>query len=105
MSKIEKETSKHPITPGDVLPAIELLGDMLLEMGRNKEALIAYQENLKGHPNRFNGIYGAAIAAKFAGNQEKAMLYFEQLLKLTENTNSDRPELKETKEFVAQIII
>jgi len=100
--EMERKTSKHPITPGDVLPTIELLGDMLLEMGKNKEALTAYTENLKFHPNRFNGVYGAAIAAKRLGDNENATLYFEQLLKLTENSNTERPEINEAREFIEQ---
>ena len=93
--EIEKVTSKHPVTPGDVLPAIELLGDMLLELNKPEEALVAYEQNLKVHHRRFNGIYGSAIAAKILGYNEKATLYFEQLFVLTENTNGERPDRKE----------
>jgi len=100
--EIEKVTSYHPITPGYVLPAIELLGDMLLELNKPEEALVAYEQNLKVHPRRFNGIYGAAIAAKQLGDNEKATLYFEQLLELTGNINSERPEIKEARKFIAQ---
>jgi tetratricopeptide (TPR) repeat protein len=99
---LEAETGKHPATPGEVLPAIELLGDMLLAMSRPVEALVSYEANLKRSPNRFNGLYGAAIASKQSGNQEKATIYFEQLLKLTENSNSDRPEIIEAKLFVGE---
>ena len=99
---LEAETGKHPATPGEVLPAIELLGDMLLEMNKPAKALEAYEMNLKRSPNRFNGLYGAAIAAKQVGNTEKATMYFEALLKLTENSNSDRTELEEAKEFINQ---
>ncbi|WP_296385099.1 hypothetical protein [Winogradskyella sp.] len=99
---IERKTSKHPVTPGDVLPAIELLGDMLLELNKPKEALIAYEENLKGSPNRFNGVYGAAIAAKQSGNKEKATSYFKQLIKLTKNSNSSRPEIEEARAFITK---
>ena len=98
--EIERYTSKHPVTPGDVLPAIELLGDMLLELNKPEEALVAYEENLIGHPYRFNGIYGAAIASKQSGDMEKAALYFNQLIELTMGVNSERPEIKEAKVFV-----
>ena len=104
-SKLESETSKHPVTPGEVLPADELLGDMLVLLNKPKEALNAYEINLIGHPNRFNGIYGAAIAAKLSGNEEKADLYFNQLLKLTEHSKSDRPELIVAKDFVSRKVI
>lgn len=99
---VEAQTSKHPVTPGDVLPAIELLGDMLLTLNRPKEALVAYEGNLKKHPERFNGIYGAAVAAKQSGNQEKASQYFKQLIELTKNSNSTRPEVAEAKKFIKQ---
>ncbi|MDC1276631.1 hypothetical protein N8Z48_00535 [Algibacter sp.] len=98
--EIERKTSKHPVTPGDVLPAIELLGDMLLELNKPVEALLAYEENLVDRPNRFNGIYGAAIAAEKSGDKEKAILYFNQLIELTENANSNRPEIIEAKAFI-----
>ena len=98
--EIERKTSKHPVTPGDVLPAIELLGDMLLELNKPVEALLAYEENLVDRPNRFNGIYGAAIAAEKSGDKEKAILYFNQLIELTENANSNRPEILEAKAFI-----
>ncbi|WP_296315579.1 tetratricopeptide repeat protein [Winogradskyella sp. UBA3174] len=103
-SKLESETSKHPVTPGEVLPADELLGDMLLALNQPEEALVAYEENLKGHPNRFNGLYGAAIAAEKSGNREKATLYFKQLIELTKNSKSNRPELSEAKTYIKQAI-
>lgn len=103
-SKLESETSKHPVTPGEVLPADELLGDMLLALNQPEEALIVYEENLKGHPNRFNGLYGAAIAAEKSGNGEKATLYFKQLIELTKNSKSNRPELSEAKTYIKQAI-
>ncbi|MEM5564417.1 hypothetical protein WNY78_04860 [Psychroserpens sp. AS72] len=98
--KLESETSKHPVTPGEVLPADELLGDMFLILKKPQDALEAYEINLKGHPNRFNGIYGAAIASKQLGNTEKATLYFKQLLELVKDSNSDRPELLEATNYL-----
>lgn len=101
-AEMEDQTSKHPVTPGEVLPARELLADMLLAADRPEEALENYKLDLKGHPGRFNGIYGAAIAAKQTGNNEKATMYFEQLLALTKDSNSNRPELEEARAFVEQ---
>ena len=99
-AELEQQTSKHPVTPGDVLPAQELLGDMYLELKKPKEALAAYEKNLKDRPRRFNGIYGAAIAAKQSGNSEKAKQYFNQLIGLTKDTNSKRPEIIEAKNYI-----
>lgn len=98
--KLEERTGKHPITPGEVIPASELLGDMLLEMNKPEQALEAYMTDLEGHPKRFNGLYGAAIAAKGVGDLEKATNYFELLLKLTEMSDSERPEVEEARQFI-----
>ena len=98
--EIEKTTSKHPITPGDLLPAIELLGDMYLEMGKDEEALAAYEENLITHPNRFNGIYGAAVAARKLGDMEKANHYYNALIQLTTNVKSNKLEIKEATAYI-----
>ena len=99
---MELKTEKHTVTPCEVYPAQELLGDLLLEMGKSLEALEAYELNLKIRPNRFNGIYGAAVSAKKIGEHEQATTYFEELLKLAEGVDSDRVELEEAREFVRQ---
>ncbi len=98
--EMESKTSKHPVTPGEILPADELLADMLLMLNKPEEALAAYELDLERRPNRFNGVYGAAIAAEQSGNIEKSMHYFELLLRLTENVNSDRSEIMEAKTFM-----
>lgn len=102
---MESKTSKHPVTPGDVLPAIELLGDMLMEAHNYQEALTAYEVNLKSHPNRFNGIYGVAVASQKSGNTEKATNYFKQLIEITKNSNSNRKEIVEAKSYIEKQII
>lgn len=102
--ELESNTTKHPVTPGELLPAQELLGDLLMALNRPTEALEAYELNLKWHPNRFNGLYGAALAAKAIGDKEKAGKYFEILLTLTQNSDSLRPEIEEAKVFVNHTI-
>ena len=61
---MEDGTEKHPVTPGAVIPARELLGELLLEMNQPSLALEAFQLDLKTHPNRRNGLYGATIATQ-----------------------------------------
>ena len=97
--EMEEATQKHPVTPGEVLPARELLGDMFMEMNDPRKALEAYEEDLKTHPNRFNGLYGAGLAAEKLGNDEKANTYYNQLLKVA-SSNSDRPELAAAKKYL-----
>ena len=99
---MEDKTDKHPKTPSEVLPARELLGDMLLELDNPDAALEAFEKDLKDHPNRFNGIYGAAIAANKMGDTKKSSFYYKQLLSLVENSGSDRPEVIEARKYVTQ---
>lgn len=49
---IEDAAGKSPVTPGHVLPARELLGDMLAELGRADAARRAYEATLAQTPNR-----------------------------------------------------
>jgi hypothetical protein len=63
-ASMEDSTEKHPVTPGEVLPARELLGDMYLELEQNENALQAYEAVLQRNPNRYNSIHGAAVASK-----------------------------------------
>lgn len=86
------------MTPGEVLPAGELLGDLLMETNNPKQALIAYESDLKQHPNRFNDLYGAALASKKLGNIEKAISYYEQLI--GQAPNSNRRELMDAADFL-----
>jgi tetratricopeptide (TPR) repeat protein len=72
---LEERTEKHPVTPGEVLPARELLGDLYMEMKQPQKALMAYQQNLVKHPNRLNGLLGAAKAAELAGDPNKVKEY------------------------------
>lgn len=100
-SKLESETSKAAVTPGEIIPAEELLADLYMLTGRHKEALKSYELNLKGRPFRFNGLYGAAKAAQKIDNNELAAYYFEKLIEVSEDVNSSRPELLEAKDFLA----
>ncbi len=100
---LEDATEKQGVMPAEVIPARELLADMLLELNNPTEALDMYEISLNRNPNRFNSFYGSAIAAKKSGDQEKAKMYFEELVKLTEGVESDRPELDEAREYLNEI--
>jgi hypothetical protein len=55
---IEDSIDKNPVTHGAVLPARELLADMLLLNGDYSGALTAYKSTLVISPNRLNSISG-----------------------------------------------
>jgi tetratricopeptide (TPR) repeat protein len=97
---MEDGTEKHPVTPGEIIPARELLGDMLFEMNKPALALEAYKADLETHTNRFNGLYSAGLAAQKSGNKEEASLYFKKLLNSVGVSTSKRNELQKVKSFL-----
>ena len=62
----EDSTEKHSVTPGVILPARELLGDLLMKMGQPKGALAEYRSVLTRAPGRRNSVMGAAAAQMMA---------------------------------------
>src|SRR5215467_4721972 len=98
----EDSTDKHPVTPGVILPARELLGQMLLELNQPAEALIEFEATLRTAPNRYNALSGAARAAKLSGDNDKAKMDYAKLLAICEHADEDRPELEDARALLAQ---
>lgn len=88
-AEMEDKTEKHPVTPGEVLPARELLGDLYLALKQPDKALEAYQADLEKHPNRYNGLNGASQSAALCGQKDLADYYSKQLAAViaTKNTS------------------
>lgn len=79
---LEMETPKHAVTPGPLLPAHELMGDLFMELKRPSRALEAYSLSMKFYPGRFNSLLGAARAANAAGEKVQAASFYNQLITL-----------------------
>jgi tetratricopeptide (TPR) repeat protein len=99
---LEGGTEKHPVTPGAIQPAREMLGELLLELNQPAQALAEFEASQRTDPNRFHGLAGAARAAELAGNRDKARASYQQLLMLAKDADSERPELKQAKAYVAK---
>jgi tetratricopeptide (TPR) repeat protein len=99
-ANLEDSVDKHPVTPGAVLPARELLGDMLVLADKYEEAIDAYETSLLISPNRFNSLYGAGYAAESAGDTPKAKFYYTKLIELASDADNDRSSLLRAKKFL-----
>jgi tetratricopeptide (TPR) repeat protein len=97
---MEDRSEKHIVTPGRIVPARELLGDMLLQLKRPAEALKEFEASQRREPDRFRGLYGTAQAAAQSGDIAKAKRYFSRLIDIA-GQGDPRPELVEAREFVA----
>jgi tetratricopeptide (TPR) repeat protein len=99
---MEDKNEKSIVTPGRIVPARELLGEMLLELKESAQALKEFEASQVREPNRFRGYYGAARAAEAAGDRGKAAHYYARLIELGKQADGSRPELARAREYVAQ---
>jgi hypothetical protein len=97
---LEATMDKSPVTPSPVLPARELLADLLIELNQPDAALKEYKEMLRTDPNRFRSILGEARAAKQSGDTAAAHDAYEKLVALSKSAAPERPELAEAKAYL-----
>lgn len=83
------------------IPARELLADMLLELKQPADALAEYRTALRNSPNRFDSVYGAALAAKDSGDAKSAREYEAKLVEIS-GPGADRPELATVRTLLAK---
>src|SRR5437870_1646193 len=96
----EDATEKHPVTPGAIQPAREMLAELLLDTGQAAKALAEFEASQKTDPHRLHGLAGAARAAEASGDKTKAKAYYVKLIELTKTADSERPEIAKAKAFV-----
>ena len=100
--ELEASTEKHPVTPGPIIPAREMLGDMLIELNQPGQALREFETSLRDSPNRFNGLYGAAHAAELSGDLKTASAYYGKVVALSDKADGMRVELQRAKQFLVK---
>ena len=96
---LEDKNEKHIVTPGRVVPARELLGEMLLELKQPKEALKEFEASQKREPNRYRNYAGSARAAEMAGDTVNTAWYYRKLVQLTKDADTVRPELAVARKY------
>jgi tetratricopeptide (TPR) repeat protein len=99
---LEDHNEKHIVTPGRIVPARELLGEMLIEVKQPQAALKEFEASQQREPNRFRNYLGSARAADMAGDRVKAATYYQKLLALAKNADTARPELVSAKQLALQ---
>ena len=99
---LEDSTEKHPVTPAPVVPARELLGDLLLDVNQPAQALVEFEASAGRDPNRLNGLLGAARAAELSSDAAKAKTLYGRAVALCDRADGDRPELRHAKAVLAK---
>ena len=100
----QRSVIEFAVAHHDALAAIEHLGPVVIERAGAflAEALSAFEASQVTEPNRFRGFYGAGRAAELAGDLSKARTHYTALVALAEQADTERPELKQARAFVAQ---
>jgi len=98
---LEDRNEKHIVTPGRVVPARELLGEMLLELKQPAAALKEFEQSQVREPNRLRGFAGAALAAEAAGERDKARAQYTRLVELTRDADTPLPVVARAKTYLA----
>jgi tetratricopeptide (TPR) repeat protein len=96
----EDLSEKSAVSPGRLIPARELLGDMLLADDRPADALREYETSLRRDPRRFRSYFGAGQAAAAAADQEKAHRYYALLVDMAGGADP-RPELAVARDYLS----
>jgi predicted Zn-dependent protease len=89
--------------PAPVKPAPELLGEVLLEVGRPREAVAPFERTLQRHSNRSLSVLGLARAAAALGDAAAAERHYRELLVNFEGADADLPELTEARTALAHL--
>jgi hypothetical protein len=98
----EDATEKSPVTPGSILPARELLADLLLDTGDAAGALAEYETSLRTSPGRFNSLAGAARAAEAARDPARARTYYARLVAQCGSADASRTEVAKARASLAK---
>lgn len=96
----EDATEKHIMMPGRVIPVREMLGELLLELKQPAAALVEFEASQRADPHRFRNVYGAARAAELAGQRDKAVQYYEQVVNQVGSSHGGRAEIRRARKGV-----
>ena len=86
--------------PYPIIPAHELYGSMLMDMGRHAEARKHFEETLRRTPGRPKAVVGIARAAEALGDTATARAQYTRLIEMWKSADSDRPELLASRRFL-----
>jgi hypothetical protein len=86
--------------PYPIIPAHELYGSMLMDMGKRAEARKQFEETLRRTPGRPKAIVGIAQAAEAMGDTAAARAQYMRLIEIWKGADPDRPELQLARRYL-----
>ncbi len=97
---MEDASEKSVAMENRLWPMRELLGELLLELDQPTLALREFEASLAISRNRLRGLHGAARAATQSGDRAKASTFYERIVTLTRDAESNRQEVAEARNFL-----
>ena len=97
----EDGSVKHVSMENRLFPLRELYAELLLEAGQPAAALKEFETALEQTPNRYRTLLGIARAASAAGDRQKTSDYYGKVVNLAKNADTERPETREARAFLA----
>ena len=88
--------------PGIIKPAHELFGEILLRAGKHERAAEQFRTALLRQPNRARSLLGLARVHAKSGKTTDAARAYAQFVEQWAQADTDLPELKEAREFLAR---
>jgi hypothetical protein len=98
----EDRSEKHVAMENRLSPMRELLGELLLEAQRPREAFREFEASLRLTPHRFRSLAGAADAAARVGNRRTAASYYRQLVAMAGDGDGQRAALASARAFLGR---
>lgn len=98
----EDHEEKNVAMENRLSPMRELLGELLLEARQPAQAQREFAASLQMVPNRFRSLAGAARAAAMLKHEEDARAYYERLLALTQDADTERSAMLEARAYLAK---
>jgi tetratricopeptide (TPR) repeat protein len=86
--------------PYPIIPAHELYGSLLMDIGKPAEARKHFEETLRRTPGRPKAVFGIARAAEAMGDRATARTQYTRLLEMWKQADQDRPELQAARRFM-----
>jgi tetratricopeptide (TPR) repeat protein len=96
---LERELPTPLGLPRPIKPAPELFGEILLELGRPREAAAEFERSLVRWPNRSPALLGLARASAALGDRTSARRHYGRLLVNWRSADPGLPELQEARGF------
>jgi hypothetical protein len=98
----EDVTEKHPVTPGELIPARELQADMHFTLGDYQAARVAYLATLERERGRARSLFGAARSAELGGDSTAAREGYRKFLEQMQAGDRRRPEIAVARALAAR---